>query len=82
MKGRFAAHGHSSLQWFVDLVNDLTLSPETPPPTPQICLKTETDASIELPAAVETFAQEATTMPEFNLEQVTEVLHELEDLLV
>ena len=56
MKGRLAAHGHSSLQWFVDLVNDLMLSPETPPPTPQICLKTETDASIELPATLETFA--------------------------
>lgn len=80
MKEMLAARGRSSSQWFVDLVNDLALSPETPPSTPQIYSDSETDASIVLPATLESFSQEETTIPECNLDQVTEVLNELEEL--
>ena len=80
MKEMLAARGRSSSQWFVDLVNDLALSPETPPSTPQIYSDSETDASIVLPVTLESFSQEETTIPECNLDQVTEVLNELEEL--
>ena len=80
MKEMLAARGRSSSQWFVDLVNDLALSPERPPSTPQIYSDSETDASIVLPVTLESFSQEETTIPECNLDQVTEVLNELEEL--
>ena len=80
MKEMLAARGRSSSQWFIDFVNDLALSPETPPSTPQIYSDSETDASIVLPATLESFSQEETTIRECNQDQVTEVLNELEEL--